>query len=90
MSADHREIMVHSNEVYRADMDGVFMGLGRYQRYRQVVADRIQEAQTPCVPSQSAYHINIEQAPRSRIQLGSRDKDSLQLHRASFCLFPRA
>jgi cytochrome oxidase Cu insertion factor (SCO1/SenC/PrrC family) len=38
--------MVHSNEVYRADMDGVFMGLGRYQRYRRAVADRIQEVET--------------------------------------------
>jgi cytochrome oxidase Cu insertion factor (SCO1/SenC/PrrC family) len=43
VSADQRETMVHSNEVFRADIDGVFMGLGRYQRYRQAVADRIQE-----------------------------------------------
>ena len=46
VSSDQREIMVHSNDVFRADMDGVFMGLGRYQRYRQAVADKIQEAET--------------------------------------------
>ena len=45
VSADQREIVVRSNEVFRADMDGVFMGFGRYQRYRQAVADKIQEAQ---------------------------------------------
>jgi len=45
VSSDQREIMVHSNDVFRADMDGVFMGLGRYQRYRRAVADRIQEEQ---------------------------------------------
>jgi len=46
VSSDQREIMVHSNEVFRAETDGIFMGLGRYQRYRQAVADRIQEAQS--------------------------------------------
>ena len=46
VSADQREIMVRSNEVFRADMDGVFMGLGRYQRYRRAVADKIQGAET--------------------------------------------
>ena len=46
VSADQREIMVRSNEVFRADMDGVFMGLGRYQRYRRAVADKIQEVET--------------------------------------------
>jgi cytochrome oxidase Cu insertion factor (SCO1/SenC/PrrC family) len=46
VSADQRETMVHSNEVFRADIDGVFMGLGRYQRYRRAVADRIQETET--------------------------------------------
>ena len=45
VSSDQREIMVRSNEVFRADMDGVFMGLGRYQRYRRAVADKIQEAE---------------------------------------------
>ena len=45
VSADQREIMVRSNEVFRADMDGVFMGLGRYQRYRRAVADKIQEVE---------------------------------------------
>jgi cytochrome oxidase Cu insertion factor (SCO1/SenC/PrrC family) len=45
VSADQRETMVHSNEVFRADIDGVFMGLGRYQRYRRAVADKIQEVQ---------------------------------------------
>jgi cytochrome oxidase Cu insertion factor (SCO1/SenC/PrrC family) len=45
VSSDQRETVVHSNDVLHADMDGVFMGMGRYQRYRQAVADRIQ-AQT--------------------------------------------
>ena len=46
VSADQREIVVRSNEVFHAEMDGVFMGLGRYQRYRRAVADRIQETET--------------------------------------------
>ena len=46
VSADQREIVVRSNEVFRAEMDGVFMGMGRYQRYRRAVADKIQEVET--------------------------------------------
>ena len=46
VSADQREIVVRSNDTFHADMDGVFMGLGRYQRYRQAVADKIQVLST--------------------------------------------
>jgi hypothetical protein len=45
VSSDQREIVIHSNDVFHADMDGVFMGMGRYQRYRRAVADRILEEQ---------------------------------------------
>jgi hypothetical protein len=34
-----------SNQVLRAPMDGVFMPLAKYQRYRRAVADRIEELQ---------------------------------------------
>jgi hypothetical protein len=43
VSSDQRETVIHSNDVFHADMDGVFMGMGRYQRYRRAVADRILE-----------------------------------------------
>ena len=46
VSADQREIVVRSNDVFRADMDGVFMGMGRYQRYRRAVADKIEEVES--------------------------------------------
>ena len=41
--ADQTETFMKSNQVFTATCDGVFMSAGRYQRYRRIVADRIQE-----------------------------------------------
>jgi len=43
ISADQTEMFIKSNQVFTASCDGVFMSTGRYQRYRRIVADRIQE-----------------------------------------------
>ena len=43
ISADQTEMFVKSNQVLRATVDGVFMPLARYQRYRRAVADKVQE-----------------------------------------------
>jgi hypothetical protein len=45
MSSDQTETFMKSNQVLRAPMDGVFMPLAKYQRYRRAVADRIEELQ---------------------------------------------
>jgi hypothetical protein len=45
ISADQTETFVKSNQVLRANSDGVFMPLAKYQRYRRAVADRIEELQ---------------------------------------------
>jgi hypothetical protein len=43
LSADQTETFVKSNQVLHATTDGVFMPLGKYQRYRRAVADKIQK-----------------------------------------------
>ena len=45
ISADQTETFVKSNAVLRAPIDGVFLPLAKYQRYRRAVADRIEELQ---------------------------------------------
>lgn len=45
ISAGDREVFVKSGQPFTPECDGVFMTETRYQRYRQVVADKILEAQ---------------------------------------------
>jgi hypothetical protein len=45
ISADQTETFLKSNQVFHANIDGVFMPLAKYQRYRRAVADRIEELQ---------------------------------------------
>ena len=43
VSSDQTETILKKGEKFVADKDGVFMGMGRYQRYRRAVADKILE-----------------------------------------------
>lgn len=47
ISADQQETFLKSGQPFTAPVDGVFMPDARYQRYRRVVADKIQAAETP-------------------------------------------
>ena len=44
--SDQTETFVHSNQVFSAPYDGVFMGAGRYRQYRRAVADRLMELES--------------------------------------------
>lgn len=47
ISADQQETFLKAGQTLTAPVDGVFMPDARYQRYRRVVADKIQAAETP-------------------------------------------
>lgn len=46
ISADQTETFVAGGKPYTPSVDGVFMPLARYQRYRRAVADKIQGLQS--------------------------------------------
>lgn len=46
VSSDKTETKVKAGQAFTPTTDGVFMGFGRYQEYRQAVADQI-TAETP-------------------------------------------
>ena len=43
VSSDQTETRLTSGQPFTPGTDGVFMGMGRYQRYRQAVADAIEK-----------------------------------------------